>query len=110
MNKKVVNFHSLSSSQGKHGKFKHIISVSVEYSNGTPLSLLSRIQHKTDNDETFWNVDDKSFGSIAVLDGNLSLSCKDESLSLNKGDTAFIDAGSGKVYISGEGEFIFARV
>ena len=92
----------LSSSQGKHGKFKHIISVSVEYSNGTPLSLLSRIQHKTDND--------KSFGSIVLLDGNLSLSCKDESLSLNKGDTAFIDAGSGKVYISGEGEFIFARV
>ncbi|MDD5843239.1 MAG: hypothetical protein PUC86_06655 [Solobacterium sp.] len=45
-----------------------------------------------------------------MLDGNLSLSCKDESLSLNKGDTAFIDAGSGKVYISGEGEFIFARV
>ena len=110
MNKKVVNFHSLSSSRGKHGKFKHIISVSVEYSNGTPLSLLSRIQHKTDNDETFWNVDDKSFGSIVVLDGNLSLSCKDESLSLNKGDTAFIDAGSGKVNISGEGEFIFACV
>ena len=35
---------------------------------------------------------------------------KDESLSLNKGDTAFIDAGSGKVNISGEGEFIFTRV
>ncbi|MDD6834402.1 MAG: hypothetical protein SOV49_05110 [Erysipelotrichaceae bacterium] len=45
-----------------------------------------------------------------MLDGNLSLSCKDESLSLNKGDTAFIDAGSGKVNISGEGEFIFACV
>ena len=45
-----------------------------------------------------------------MLDGNLSLSCKDESLGLNKGDTAFIDAGSGKVNISGEGEFIFARV
>lgn len=73
-----------------------------EYSNGTQLSSLSRIQHKTDND--------KSFGSIVLLDGNLSLSCKDESLSLNKGDTAFIDAGSGKVNISGEGEFIFARV
>ena len=63
-----------------------------------------------DNGETFWNVDDKSFGSIVVLDGNLSLSCKDESLSLNKSDTAFIDAGSGKVNISGEGESIFARV
>ncbi|MCI6701423.1 MAG: hypothetical protein MSH53_01355 [Solobacterium sp.] len=45
-----------------------------------------------------------------MLDGNLSLSCKDESLSLNKGDKAFIDAGSGKVNISGEGEFIFACV
>ena len=100
----------LSSSQGKQGKFKHIISVPVEYSNGTPLSSLSWIQHKTDNDETFWNVDDKSFGSIVVLDGNLSLSCKDESFSLNKGYTAFIDAGSGKVNISGEGEFIFVCV
>ena len=100
----------LSSSQSKHGKFKHIISVPVEYSNDTPLSSLSRIQHKTDNDETFWNVDDKSFGLIVVLDGNLSLSCRDESLSLNKGDMAFIDAGSGKVNISGEGEFIFTRV
>ena len=81
-----------------------------DYSNGTPLSSLSPIQHKTDNDETFWNVDDKSFDSIVVLDGNLSLSCKDESLSLNKGDKAFIDAGSGKVNISGEGEFIFVCV
>ena len=100
----------LSSSQSKHGKFKHIISVPVEYSNGTLLSSLTRIQHKTDNDETFWNVDDKSFDLIVVLDGNLSLSCKDESLSLNKGGTAFIDAGSGKVNISGEGEFIFVCV
>ena len=48
----------LSSSQSKHGKFKHIISVPGEYSNDTPLSSLSRIQHKADNGETFWNVDD----------------------------------------------------
>ena len=101
----------LSSSQGKHGKFKlSYLGLEKEYSNGTLLSSLTRIQHKADNGETFWNVDDESFGSIVVLDGNLSLSCKDESLSLNKGDMAFIDAGSGKVNISGEGEFIFARV
>ena len=101
----------LSSSQSKHSKFKlSYLGLEKEYSNGTLLSSLTRIQHKTDNDETFWNVDDKSFGLIVVLDGNLSLSCRDESLSLNKGDTAFIDAGSGKVNISGEGEFIFACV
>ena len=42
--------------------------------------------------------------------GTAVMNAEDESLSLNKGDMAFIDAGSGKVNISGEGEFIFARV
>lgn len=46
-------------------------------------------------------VSDASFESILVLDGNGSITCNGETLSLKKGDSFFLSAGSGEYSIEG---------
>ncbi len=54
--------------------------------------------------------DEKSFVSLLVLDGNGSLDCCGESVSLKKGDSWFIPANSGEYEISGTLEILETRI
>lgn len=63
-----------------------------------------------DEGQMTWNVNDDSFGSITVLDGSLSILADRKLTSLHKGETAFIEAGTGKVSLQGCAQFIYARV
>lgn len=57
-----------------------------------------------------WDVDEESFGSVIVLDGSLMLEANGQSVQLEKGQTAFIDAATGNTTITGKAQFIYARV
>lgn len=53
---------------------------------------------------------DASFNSVLVLDGNCTVSANDEDISASKGDSLFIDAGTGEYSISGKGEIIVTDI
>lgn len=53
------------------------------------------------------DVDDKSFGSIIVIDGSCTISNDGEKIEAVKGDSIFIDAGSGKVTVTGKCSYIY---
>ena len=54
--------------------------------------------------------DDKSFHSLLVLDGSLSLAMDGEQMELKKGDSVFIPAGAGAYRLSGAGKVILTTV
>ena len=54
--------------------------------------------------------DDESFGSIIMIEGDAIISNDGTELHANKGDSIFIDAGSGKVEIVGNCAYIYTRV
>ena len=54
--------------------------------------------------------DDESFGSIIMIEGDAIISNDGTELHANKGDSIFIDAGSGKVDIVGNCAYIYTRV
>lgn len=62
-----------------------------------------------DGKETI-HVDDESFGSVINLEGTLTLESKEDTIVLEKGQSAFIDANTGDVKVSGKGQYIYARV
>lgn len=62
------------------------------------------------NGETTLNVDNESFGSIVVLQGNATIENDGEILSVTKGDSIFISANSGEVKITGDCQWIYSRV
>lgn len=54
--------------------------------------------------------DDESFGSIILIDGDAIITNGDTELHAAKGDSIFIDAGSGNVDIVGNCQYIYTRV
>ncbi|MCF0106245.1 MAG: class I mannose-6-phosphate isomerase [Holdemanella sp.] len=56
------------------------------------------------------NVDEESFGSVINLNGTITLENGEDTVVLEKGQTAFIDANTGDVKVSGKGQYIYARV
>ncbi len=54
--------------------------------------------------------DEKSFHSILVLDGSLTLSMDGEEMALKKGDSVFIPAGAGEYALAGKGKLVHTTV
>lgn len=59
---------------------------------------------------TTLNVDGESFGSIVVVEGQVTLENNDEVLEAKKGDSIFLPANSGEVKASGKAQWIYSRV
>ncbi len=57
-----------------------------------------------------WNIGSDSFGSVIVLNGQVTLESVKDRIVLEKGETAFIDANTGNVKFTGQAQFIYARV
>ena len=55
-------------------------------------------------------VDEKSFHSLLLLDGSLTLSMGGEKLEMKKGDSVFVPAGSGDYTLTGKGRLILTTV
>lgn len=55
-------------------------------------------------------VDEESFASFVIVDGEGNIETEDTSLSAVKGDSFFVSAGSGNVRIKGNCRFILSRV
>ncbi len=53
---------------------------------------------------------EKSFNSLLVLDGECTVSANGESVTAKKGDSLFIDAGTGAYTVSGKGEVIVTDI
>ncbi len=53
---------------------------------------------------------EKSFNSLLILDGECTISCGDESVTAKKGDSVFIDAGTGEYTVTGKGEVILTDI
>ncbi len=56
------------------------------------------------------NADSKSFNSILVLDGNCTIVANGESITATKGDSVFVDAGTGEYTIKGVAELIITDI
>lgn len=54
--------------------------------------------------------DEKSFHSLLLLDGSLTLSMGGEKLEMKKGDSVFVPAGSGEYTLTGKGRLILTTV
>lgn len=54
--------------------------------------------------------DEKSFHSLLLLDGSLTLSMGDEKLEMKKGASVFVPAGSGDYTLTGKGRLILTTV
>lgn len=54
--------------------------------------------------------DEKSFHSLLLLDGSLTLSMGGEKLEMKKGDSVFVPAGSGDYILTGKGRLILTTV
>lgn len=54
--------------------------------------------------------DEKSFHSLLLLDGSLTLSMGGEKLEMKKGDSVFVPAGSGDYTLTGKGRLILTTV
>jgi len=59
---------------------------------------------------THFEVDEDSFASVVVLDGEAKFFTDDENINLRKGDSAFITAGTGRVTVSGRAIFIVTTI
>ena len=53
---------------------------------------------------------DKSFNSLLVLEGEVTVSTAAETVTAKKGDSLFIDAGTGAYTVSGKGEVILTDI
>lgn len=56
------------------------------------------------------SADEKSFNSILVLDGSCTISANGESVYAQKGDSLFVDAGTGAYTINGSGQLIITDI
>lgn len=56
------------------------------------------------------NVSDESFEAIIVIEGSVSIEADDQVVALEKGESAFIDAGSQNLKISGKGSYLSVTV
>ena len=56
------------------------------------------------------NADEKSFNSLLVLDGEAVVSSSDGEMTVRKGDSVFVTAGTGSYKVSGKGEIILTDI
>ena len=56
------------------------------------------------------HADESSFVSVLVVEGEVTLSCGEDSVTFKKGESAFIPAGAGEYQVRGEGEIIVTKV
>lgn len=56
------------------------------------------------------HVSEESFEAIILIEGSISIEADDQLLNLEKGESAFIDAGSQNIKISGDGSYLSVRV
>lgn len=54
--------------------------------------------------------DEKSFNSLLVLDGEVTISSADGNMTAKKGDSIFVSAGTGDYTVSGKGEIILTDI
>ncbi len=57
-----------------------------------------------------FTADSKSFNSILVLDGECTVCAGEECVTAKKGDSIFVDAGTGAYTVSGKGELIISDI
>lgn len=57
-----------------------------------------------------YSLSEKSFEGIVVVEGTLELKTDDNQIKLNKGESAFIDAATQDIIISGEGRYLSIKV
>lgn len=74
---------------------------SCEYFNVNKLELDGTVSLEADT---------KSFNSILVLDGNCTITANGETITATKGDSIFIDAGTGEYTIKGVAELIITDI
>ncbi len=83
--------------------------------NGGTMTLLRSCEYFNVNkleleDTVTLTASDKSFNSILVLDGKCVVSCGGEVIEAQKGDSIFVDAGTGDYTIKGTGELIVTDI
>lgn len=67
--------------------------------------------HKIDVDGAFsHDVSDESFEAVIVIEGSVRIKADDDEVTLNKGESAFIDAGSQDLEVSGQGSYLSVSV
>lgn len=66
--------------------------------------------HELKGDSYSGVVNDDSFVSLLIIDGNGNISCGDENLSAKKGDCFFLPAGSGEYGVEGDMTVIEVRI
>ena len=86
-----------------------------EVVNGGTKTLLRSCEYfnvnKAELDGTMtFTADSKSFNSILVLDGECTVTAGVESITAKKGDSIFVDAGTGDYTVSGKGELIISDI
>lgn len=85
-----------------------------EYENHTTQLLASCeyfTTHKVDLTGSFtYDVSEDSFEAVIVIEGSVSIKVDDQVISLEKGESAFIDAGSQNLKISGQGSYLLVNV
>lgn len=59
---------------------------------------------------THFDVGEESFASVVVLEGEAKLYTDENSLTVKKGDSVFITAGSGRITVSGKSLLIVTRI
>lgn len=69
-----------------------------------------KVYHANLHGESFLHAGDDSFQSLTVLEGALKLSCGKETLTLAKGNTVFVPAGTGSYQVTGQAEFILSKL
>ena len=56
------------------------------------------------------DVSEESFEAVIVIEGSISIEADDKVLKLEKGESAFIDAGSQNIKIDGQGSYLSVSV
>lgn len=90
-------------------------SEAVTTAEGSIVKVLSRCKYfqVTDykiTDHEVIQVDDSSFKSIIVLDGNCTIRCGEEEIEAKPGESFFISAGRKRVHIGGKCEIIVTNI
>lgn len=67
--------------------------------------------HKLELDgEVTFNANERSFDSLLMLDGSAKITTSDGALDIKKGESVFVEAGTGKYTINGKGEIIITNI
>ena len=70
------------------------------------------VSHETVTSDALYkgDADDRSFGSVIILEGSADITCCGERVQAGKGESFFITAGSGEFTIEGDAEVLITWV